>query len=258
MYMKINKTLKFFLKPERIVIAVLLIAFLIFGVKTCTYNNKLQDSLAIALQEKAELQKFSNMRGDTIVAQQAIISSDQDELLALSQEKFQLKRENARLVKKVLAFSSQTTETKIPDSVFVPYVDTTGHKKFQDSIARQCAEVIQYINDSTIRVPVTAKDSTEHYNINLTVERTGVKINTVSIPDSVYFRIIEKKGGFFRKVNGKLKFHVPKTIEFQTLHTNPLVHVTGQTSIYYTPHKKLNWLGKGLLLGAGVYIGTRL
>ena len=42
------------------------------------------------------------------------------------------------------------------------------------------------------------------------------------------------------------------------LHTNPIIKVTGQNSAIYIPPKKARWLEKTLLIGAGIFLGTKL
>lgn len=252
---------------RNIIIAVLFIALLFSGVRNCSVNRELNnkiDSLTLANQT---LDSMNNAKGQTIYTQTAIVTNQQEEIKRLSDEKFDLQKKNSRLVKQVLAYQSETTETRI-DSVEVPFLDSAERKRFSDSIEANCKEVLKYIEDSTIRVPRVAADSNANYSINITTTKTGNIVNSLVIPDSTYFRIIEKKGGFFRKVQvknsetgevkKKLKFHVPKTIEFQSFHTNPLVHVTGQTSVYYVPKKKFGWLWKAALIGGGIYIGTKL
>lgn len=248
------------------IIVGLVVLLMIF--KGCYSDMQQEKDLAIMelKMEKQNLEIIVNKQGDTVATQRAVETSNQSVIRTLSDEKFDLERKNDRLVKKVLAFSSQITRTKI-DSVDVPYKDTLAMKVFSDSVERQCAEVLTFMRDSTIRIPATAIDSTDQYSASLTAGKTGIKINSLVVNDSVYTRIIEKKGGFFRKVmstNKKgvtkpvLKLHVPKTIEFQTLHTSPFVHVVGQTSIFYTPKNKPKWLLNAILVGGGILLGSKL
>jgi len=258
--------LKKILNPRNIIIAVLFIALCFTQFRNCTINNSLRntvDSLTLANQT---LDSIKNVQGQTIYTQAALVTSQQEDIVAYTNRIFDLKKQNERLVKKVLAYQGETTVTKI-DTVEVPFVDTVERQKFSDSVEAKCAEVINFYELNYIKVPRVAKDSTANYSIDISTTKTGNVINSLNIPDSNYFRIIEKKGGFFRKVQvrqedgtvkKKLKFHVPKTIEFQSFHTNPLVHVTGQTSIYYTPAKKGRWLEKALFIGAGIFIGSKL
>jgi len=219
-------------------------------------------------KEKLQSQNFQeviNENNKNIQMQDAIITDNQEVIRSISDENFDLKKKNDKLTKKVLAFSSQSTETRI-DSIPVPFVDTTERQRFADSIEAKCADVISFYESNYIKVPRTAKQETDSFSADLTATKTGITINSLSVPDSTYSRIIEKKGGFFRKVltsnkkgvsKLKLKFHVPRTIEFQSFHTNPLVKVRGQTSLFYTPKKKAKWIvpltlgvAGGLILGS--------
>lgn len=215
--------------------------------------------------EKQLLEQQVNKQGDTITTQKAVETQSQETIKKISGDAFNLRDKYEKLVKKVRSFSRQETELRI-DSVPVPYVDTLAQKIFADSIERNCAVVIQYMRDSTIRVPATARDSTAEYVADLTATKNGISINTLSVIDTNYSRIIEKKGGFFRKVmttNDKgvskmrLKFHVPKSIEFQTLHTNNMVKVKGQTSLVYTPKAKLKWVVPTLAAIGGFILGSQ-
>lgn len=255
------------IKTWQLAAAVVGLIVLFVFVKKCndtlvTSKQLTIDSLAIANQL---LEKIKNRQGEVIAVQTAYIVNTQAEIKELSAEKFDLKNKNERLVKKVLAFSSQVVDTKL-DSIDIPYIDTFERTRFSDSIEKACSKVIQYMEARMITVPRTARDSTEEYVADLTATLSGIRINKISIPDSVYHRIIEKRGGFLRKVQIKkgdevkevLKFYVPKTIEFQTFHTNKKVEIKGQTSIFYVPHKRAKILEKLILIGGGLYIGTRL
>lgn len=210
------------------------------------------DSLTLANQQ---LDSIKNKQGQTIQTQTAIITNDQKTFTKFTNDIFNLKKKNERQVKAVIAYYSQKTTVKI-DSFPVPYVDTLAQKRFSDSVEARCQEVLVYMRDSTISVPRTAVVDSPYFKFNQTIQKKGTIINNISIPDSQYLRIIEKKGGFFRKVNGKLKFHVPKQIEFQSFHTNPYLQVTGQNSILYQPSKKLHLLRTGIFVGLGIYIGS--
>lgn len=240
--------------------AVLVFVVSVIFVQRCTYRQELAkqsvalDSLTLANQT---LDSAKNKAGQTIVLQTAIITSNQADIKRLSDEKFNLQNKLEKKVRQVLAYQAQFSHLKL-DSVKVPYVDSMAQKRFSDSIEKGCAVVINYMRDSTITVPAEAKVETANYKIDLSVKREGVVINSLDVPDSQYFRIVVIRGGFFRKVNGKLKFHIPKQIQFQTLHTNPLIHVTGSNSVLYKSVEKPKILLNLLKIGIGVYLGTRL
>lgn len=236
-------------------IAVLALA-LIFSAATCShYKSK---NVALAL-ENQKLDSIVNKYGQIITIQEAVVirtNDEKEQLKAITDSLFNLTSKQQKQIKDVIAFYKGVTNTIIRDKL-VPYKDTTGRKQWQDSLRKQCQQVIDYYEDNYISVPKQATDSTEHFSAVLTVSKEGVTINNLSIPDSQYIRFNVMKGGLFKKdTYGKRHIILNKRIQVQVLHTNPLVHVTGQQSAIYIPPKKARWLEKALLIGAGIGIKT--
>lgn len=235
-----------------LVIAALIAGF--FQFRSCS-NHKLEvaqsavDSLTLANQK---LDSTVNKMGQKIYTQIVTLSENQKSIRKLTDSIFNLKKRDERIIRRIVAYYTERTNVHI-DSVSVPYTDSIAIKQFRDS-----AEFYKYALDSMIVVPKKAALSTTYFSIDETVTKNGLVINSLNIPDSQYIRIVENRGGFLRKVNGKLKFHVKPQIQIQTLHTNPYIQITGENSILYTPRAKPRILEKVLLLGIGVFVGLHL
>lgn len=200
---------------------------------------------------------MKNELGQTVYRQNVQIVQKDTELKAYTDSIFNLKKKHEKEVKKVHAFYATRTKVEI-DSVLVPYKDTSWTKKWKDSIRANCAAVIQYYEDSTVRVGTVAKDSTPYYNIELTVQKAGVLVNTIQFVDSQYIRVVTIKGGLFKRdITGKRMFHVKRRMEVQVLHTNPYFKNIGINSIVVVPPKDGAFV-KGLLTGAALTIGTQI
>jgi hypothetical protein len=232
---------------ERVLLILLAICFL--TVSTCQskrYKDIVSD-LSKERLEKQKLEKIVNEQGDTIYTQNVIITDNQKALRELTDSIFNLKKKHDKKVADVIAYYKGVTETVIKE-VAVPYVDTAVMKQWEDSVRAECQEVIDFYEHNSIPVPRLAYDSTEHYKILATVQLDSLVINSLVIPDTLQLRFVEKKNGFLKK----------KSIEVQFFHSNPLIKTTQSNSVIYTPPKKKNVLGKALLIGVGIFIGTKL
>lgn len=229
-----------------LILALFLALFSIDRAHTKRYDA-LMEQITTERLENQKLIKIVNDRGDTINTQKVIITQSQEALKSLTDSIFSLTRRQEKEVKRIIAYFTERSTTRI-DSVDVPYVDTIAMKRFSDSLTKNCQEVITYMRDSTITVPRTGKDSTSTYSISLTATKEKFKVNSLSIPDSSYYRIDEMKGGLFKRNSYQIK----------SFHTSPHVEVTGQNSVIFKPKPKKNILLKSLLVGLGVFIGTKL
>lgn len=231
----------------------LLVAYILIA-RGCHQRElaKKDDTIAALTLENQTLDSTKNKLGQEIYTQQSIITSSVKAIGKLTDSIFNLKKKDARRVKDVIAYYSSRTKYRV-DTFPVPYTDSEVVREF-----KTCEDFKKFAEDSMIAVPRNAKIDSAGFSIDETVTKKGIVVNHMEMTDSEYVRVIEKKGGFFRKVNHKLKFHVPKSIEFQSFHTNPNIHVTGQNSVIYVPKNKPGLLLKAIILGAGVYIGTLL
>ncbi len=208
--------------------------------------------------ENQRLDSMVNKYGQVVITQDAIITENKYALKQLTDSMFALTKSQDRKIRDVISFYEGRTTTVIKE-VKVPYTDSFAFKKFSDSIKLKCLDVIEYYEAHSITVPRTAKDSTKNYSIDIVVQKDSVKVNNIIIPDVQRIRFVTTKGGLLkRNSQGKLKLWLKPTIQAQVIHSNPLVHVTGQTSAIYQPPIKPRILEKSLLIGAGMFIGTKL
>ena len=243
------------MKLTHIIIAILSIA-LIASIVTC---NK-RDNQMIT-QKQIENQKFDSLKNahnQYVITQEVIETKNKQSIKLLSDSNFNLRKDQDRKIKDAIAYYKGITKTIIKE-VDVPYVDSIALNNFSDSLKQKCAEVINYYESNTITIPKVAEDSTANYQVKLTIKQDKVTINNLTIPDSQYIRFVTLKGGLLRKdASGKRHLFTKQSIQVQVLHTNPLVHVTGQNSAIYVAPKKPRLLLKGLILGAGFILGKNL
>lgn len=243
---------------REIIMAVLLIC--VSMLYTCN-NMKISDKDDQITQLRLDNQKSDstiNDYGEIIHTQDVIITDKQSELEELTDTIFNLKKSEQKKIANVISYYKGITKTIIKN-VDVPFVDTIATKKWEDSVAKQCREVIDYYEKNAIEVPKQASDSTADYKVDLTVKKGGVTIDSLIIPDRQEIRFVTLKGGLFKKdLEGKRHFWLKRQVQVQVLHTNKLIHVTGQNSAIYIPAKKGRWLEKAILIAAGIYLGTQI
>ncbi len=224
--------------------------------KDSSSKYQLEASLA-----KQTIDSLTNLNGQLVITQHVIEVNNQDAIREYTDSIFNLKRKYEKKIKDIKAFYSERTTTTL-DSVLVPYEDTTKVDYWKNEARRlgdDCESLTNRLIDTTVFVGIVAKDSTNEYKIEATVLKKGILINKLTIPDSQYVRFITLKGGFLKKnQEGKRKLFLKKTIQVQVLHTNKLINVDGSNSIFYIPKKKERWLEKALLIGGGIYLGTKL
>lgn len=226
------------------------------------YNHKRNEQI---LESQVTALKLENQRSDsiknklnqTVYTQQTLITSSQESIKTLVQEKFNLGKKYESQVKEVIAYYSSKTKITIRE-VPVPFIDTTERKHFSDSVEQNCSEVIKYINDSTVQVPRKLGIITDNFQLSGTLTLVGVVIDSLTIPDSTYLRFDKIKGGFLKKdFNGKRKLFLKSTVQIKVLHTNPYVKIIGQNSVIYQPKAKSRMLERVLIFTAGFLLGSQ-
>lgn len=243
-------------KNKETILVILLSLSLLFSVFTC--HNRAVDADRKGVQitqlqlDSQKSKEVINSLGQKISVQDVIITNDRATIKAISDSSFNLRKNEEKKISEVIAYYKGITKTTIKE-VKVPYIDTIKQKSWEDSIAKQCAMVIDYYEANSIAVPRDAKDSTENYYIDLTTTKSGIIVNNLSIPDSQYLRFVEKKRNIWQFITFQ-----KRKIEVQVRHTNPLIQVTGQNSIIYIPKGKTRWLERALLVGVGIYLGIKL
>lgn len=216
---------------------------------TCRLNKKIDKQEGQITTEQLKSQKLDstiNTNNQTIYTQKALITSNQKVIKQLTDTVFSLKSKDQKNLSVIAYYQGKTTTTL--SKITVPYLDTAYMKHFEDSVQQNCSIVLQYIQDSTIKIGRKSGDSTPNYTISQTVQKDGIKIDSLSIPDVLSLRFVEKKGNLFR----------PSSFEVQYFHSNPLIKTTSSNSVFYVPKRKSFFqrviLPIGIGVGAGILI----
>lgn len=201
------------------------------------------DSLVLANQR---LDSLVNLQGQIIYEQETLLTDSKQVMRELTDSIFRLRKKHDKKIKDVIAYYKGSSLTKI-DSILIPYADSADLKR-KDSLIQGCRKIMQVLVDSFIFVPRHVEKKTDYYRFAGTVLKEGFRIDSLSIPDTLQLRFVEKKGGLFR----------PPTTHVQFFHSNPLITTTQANSLLYKPPKKKRLLEKALLVGAGILIGSKL
>lgn len=214
------------------------------------------DSLALA---KQEVVKLANARGDTIVRQYAIITSDQDALKKAADELFNYKDKDKKQIKRIDALVKLTTKTKLPNPIVAKFTDTLDKKRFADSLSKECADVISILLDTSVFVGSQFKFDSSYLQLSGIVEKDGVRIDSLNMPDTQAIAFEVTKGGLFRRgIDGKVKFWTPRKLSVSVYHSNPYIQTTGMSSAVYKSPPKGRWLERAIIFATGVFLGSRL
>jgi len=223
--------------------------------RSCSENEKYNK---LVLSSAEEIDSIKNVYNQTVVLKDVEITNSKEALKKATDSLFNLKSSQDKKIKDVIAFYKSKVKIRI-DSVDVPYEDTLAKKKWEDSVQLACSKVIEYYEANTISVPRTARDSTQYYKADLTANLSGISINNLELTDNQSIRWVVYKGGLLKKdISGKRHFWLKKKIGVQVIHTNPNITVLGVQSAIYQAPKKHNLLGKAILIGIGVYLGSKL
>lgn len=241
---------------QSVIIAALLVILFMMLLDKCSSEEEFR---TLKMKYDEDITRIKDSLGNVITVKDAEIVQNQESMKDLRARLFETTEKYNKKVKEVQALIGQETEVVIKE-VPVPYVDSAKMKKWADSIAIKCAEVIKYYEDSTIRIGAKAKDSTAYYKIDATVEKKGIKMNEIKFIDSQYVAITKMKGGILkRNTKGKFRLYVPPTTRVEIKHTNPYFQNTGVNSFIF--EKKTNrGYGAGILHGAlgGLVFGLLL
>lgn len=245
---------------KNIIIAGLAALALFLYIDGCSKKKraeKAETEVALLTLDKQKSDSVINKLNQTVYTQEVVIVKNQESFKNYTDSMFNLFKKQERQIKNVIAYYKGSTNTTI-EKVPVPYIDTLGLKKWEDSVQQRCSSVIAYYEANTISVPRTAKDSTANYSVDFSVRKDSLVVNEISIPDNQQLRFVTLKGGFLKKdTYGKRHFILGKKLQVQVLHSNPLIKVTGQSSVIFK--ESSNKLIPTLLkVGIGVLIGTRL
>lgn len=231
-----------YITKERLLIAIsfIMVLFILSHISTCYYNrdyNNQKATIDSLLLSNQKIDSILNKANQKITIQTAIVIDNQETIKSLSDSIFNLKNKSIRKSDKILAHISDYSSITVKDK-FIPYKDTIAFKKFSDSITKKCSDVIDYYKNNTITVPRVALDSSNNFKLSATINKNGLKIDSLYIPDSIYTRIVEHKGGLLKRDSkGKRHFFLKRSIEIQTFHTNNLIVTNKLNSIVYKPKK---------------------
>ncbi len=241
---------------ERVIIIVLGIAVLISVGMCKNGKDKIKDKYEaeIALLKIQYAKTIENKEGEIVAIQEAFKTSSEKALKDYTDTIFNLKKRQERQIKDVISYYKSTTSTGLHE-IKIPYKDTSGFAEFSDSVKKACALVI----NTSVKVPKIVSDSTEQYSFVGTIEKNSFTINKLEIPDSEHVRVVVLKGGFLKKdQQGKRHLFTKQSLQVQVLHSNKLIKVNTLSSITYTPPKRHQLIWKAIILGAGIYLGTKL
>lgn len=165
-----------------------------------------------------------NKRNQLILSQIMRETENQKELKRYTDSIFALSSKN----KEVHTYYKEVIKYKF-DSIYIPY-DTLP------TLDSNCLSIF----------PLSGRDSTPYYDITIKADESGFTFDSLSIKDSLYFRVLENKR-LFRK----------NTYEVQALHTNPYIQVKDVNSIKFSEKKKPWWISIIIALGLGIIIGNQ-
>ncbi len=223
-----------------LVLAILVMVF--FLIRSCDNDkiNNLESQLILLEGTNDSLYTLTNKLGQTVTSQEAQIVQSKEELSKYADSIFKLQRKHEKQIAATIAYWKSKVDVQIVE-VKVPYLDTPKMRKFSDSIRLMCKDVFKYMEDSTVTVPRTAKIDSLGIKGKFIISKSSLKIDTLSIIDTMHTRVVEIKGGFFKRRevgSKKIQFYKRKTYEVQTMHTSPLFNTKWQKSYLYVPPKK--------------------
>lgn len=250
-----KKVIDFFTIERAAIVILLLLLIFGAGMFKRTYDSQrmkdgIIDSLTLANQTSVS---FINKQNEVITQQKVLITESQSSIKKYTDSIFNLKKSEQRKVKEVIAFYSEKLKAALADTVYIPFAidpeaeDSSAEEyTFEES---DCEEFIKNALVGKIDVPKTvALDSSGVFKIDVTILEKGLRINKLEVPDTLSLRVIENKTGLFK----------PRTLDVQAKHSNPMFTNIDQTSILYKPKPKGKWLVRALILGLGIYLGTKL
>jgi hypothetical protein len=225
------------IKTTYVIIIVLLILLGIFFIESIKTNKELdnaKEKYAIEiLRSQSLLDSIKNKNGEIVKLQDAVVFVDKKLLSKYADSVFALRKKDAKKYKETLAYYQNYINTYLPDTIYSEVFDTTEAKPVSDN------PEIQYYIDNSISVPRQFNIDSTHFKLSGLINKTGVGITSLSLPDTISGRFIEKKNGFFK----------PNTIEYQLTNTNPYITIQGSKSAIYKEPKKKFWGKVGKIVG---------
>src|ERR1044072_4086438 len=199
------------------------IAALIVSLFTCNRNQRQAEDRVATLeamldaQEKKTVQ-IENEKGQ-LVAQNEQLKTNAQDLKALTEEVFRLKEQDERIIK------AGTSYSRIPQEAVFRKIDASWDDHIvpsKDGNDTAIVYVPQPADTSLIRVPRTFAYQDTTITLAGTVFRSGVRIDSMRIPNQVHFRTVIQKTGFL---------NLGRKTVVQAFNTNPRIGNTGITSV---------------------------
>lgn len=216
-------------KTNSVLALVIILLIIVLGVQQCNLNKKsdqVNDYKAWEQFMKAEIDSFKNTLNQTVVEAKVAQVADENRMKELSEQIFQLNKKDERQVKAIQSLIRVIQEARI-DSIYIPFVDSTGKPVVKDP-----NDTTKVFRKDVVIPPMAFKDSTQNYRINGTVLLNGVRIDSLVLPDTASFRIIEKKEpGLFTK----------RELTIQGIHSNPLFKTTGMQMVQKQGDRPTRW-----------------
>jgi hypothetical protein len=95
--------------------------------------------------------------------------------------------------------------------------------------------------------------TTPYYTIDATVNKTSLTIDSISIIDSQYIRVVIMKGGFFKKKLGKRKFYTKSYPQVEVMHKNPHVKTIEAQATVVEDKRSGKPVLTGAVIGASLF-----
>lgn len=233
------------LSYKNLLIVGLVLTLIIMMFDRCKNTEAFQ---ALQVKYDTDIAKVKDSLGNIITVKDAQIVGNQESMKELRARLFETTEKYNERVKEVKALIAKGTTVVIQEKE-VPYLDTARMKEWNDSIAKLCNVVIEYYEDSTVKIGTIAQGTNEHYDISAVVGKRSLKIKEIKLIDTQYVSITEFKGGFFRRnTKGKLRFYEPRRTKIEIKHTNPYFNNTSTDGFFYEDKTKKTY-GQGLLKG---------
>ncbi len=195
------------------ILSLVLTISLLFSI--CVISNlKLKNAKLTAF-----IKSQQNVSELTIIDNQKQIKSLKDRVLGLTSEN-----------EKILLLTKKVNKTSIKE-VRVPYLIT-------DTMYQKDTGV-QLVNlDSFIRVPKIAVLNNDSLNIQITVTKSGIVVDSLTITDTAYTTVTEYRKNWFSR----------KQYYIKTKHTSPYVRESASDNYIYRPKSQApKFVGLGLL-----------
>lgn len=242
--------LQAFLWNNRTILTTVLMLGVFWGImqwRNTIHREKVEALTMEALFLKQIIQgqdSIINVQGKTVYTQEAIIAESKKSLIEITNNQFKLKKENEKLIKEVLAYHNTTSRVTVKDPIVIPYTDTVR-------VPEYIRDTNRYYAENTITVPRTATIDSPYFSMSVIIDRQGLLINSLDLPDTISGRFVTESQGFFKR----------DIIKYQTVNTNPYITLKVQNSAIYVPKEKklLRKIGEGALaVGIGIVVGLMI